>query len=494
LVDFFYKTHIYIDNNKMATNIISSELDFHKKLLSYPKYKLQKKLPEISNSVTLDVAGGQESLFQLGSMEVMNLGKTHLRGDVYVEQSDAATTLSTHINTLGLPLIRSIQFFGDSYNNIVDINNVDVYLNAVLPCETKMGDFVSNDTPIKSATAALVKGCSPGLSPTTVENAVTIRPNGTTINKPQDIQYTVGETKAGALNVGDGYYKFDIPLSQFKNTFFALNKDVAFGTKMNIRIIWNTYIKVAYSATGPTNAYAGAIAYAPETVGPTISNLALWVALEQNASIKQQILAKVREGTFKIITPYVHSNKKNIAGSSHALSYTYRPLHGFMLKKVYTVPMVGTETAANSYNHSLLAGGTTAVAQSVPTFTSYYTLLNGSMRLQDTDITIGSNDAYSIHSDKLKGSSIQDSDMFNYSFAHVDQFGGSKPLWEDQDEYDNNVISGLPLDSDTLYDYYANHTASFTKNYYTFAVTLRKLTINSTGYVMDQAAPTAIMS
>ena len=492
----------------MSEKLVSNQLDYSKKILSYARYKMSKKNPQGNPSVHLSATGGEETVIQVPT-EAINFSRSRLRMRVKLPESNTANRyVFAYTNTL--PMIRSIQFYGDNFYNLVDIQNADVYLNVVRPVDTKIDDYLTFDHVSASATSADIETtnmglCKNGVNEDSITNPLVAagvqvpanfvvvnrhkRPNNSECNpRLTDMEYFIAGAEQDGAGAGNIWYDVDVPLSCFKNTLFSLDKDIYFPQIMNIRIIWNQYTKLAWIGSSLTNPTTNAAAYNPSLAAnfiPTISNISIYFAIEQNPMIKQQLISQVKDSGLNVMIPYVHSLKKPVDGTSQTVSYTFRPSHGFMLKKIYHTLFPNAETLNNAFNHI-----NTNAAQKV---LQYYTLLNGSVRLQDNNIVTAHSDDYSIHHEKIKGSVIQNINMYKFNWLHVDSFGPDKPLCEDEDDYNQGVITGLPLDQETIWDINCLETTNATHNHYTFAVTLRNLNINAVSYSLDNTKPLTLM-
>ena len=203
---------------------------------------------------------------------------------------------------------------------------------------------------------------------------------------------------------------------------------------------------------------------------PTVDNLHLYQAVERNDVLANQVKEQVMKNGLSVLVDYVHAHTQNLGGTTHSLSQRFSRGHGRTLKKVYTIPYIGTYTThSNYYNHHYDQQGDAVL--------SLYTMLNNN-RIQQWNMVTASSDEYMVMKAILKGSVIQTSDQLLAYYFFVDVFDGLR-LHERQP----NVVSGISLDEEQKYDVYV--TAENQRNYYQFAVCQRMLKIGPDEIILD---------
>ena len=256
-------------------------------------------------------------------------------------------------------------------------------------------------------------------------------------------------------------YKFRIELSQIKNTIADLDKDVYFrGEIIYARITWASLSQVGCQA-GTANTLANQAA----TAAIPITNLNMYLAVEKNEVLANQVKQQVMSKGLNILIDYVHAHNQNLTGSSQSLSQRYSRAHGRTLRKIYSIPYVGSHTQlSNYYNHHF--------SQLNETIVNMYTMLNNE-RLQQWNMVSANGDEYMVMKDILKGSVIQTRDQFLAYYFFVDTFDNLR-----LHEREPNVLSGLSLDQEQKYDVLATLDAgAAARNWYCFAVCQRMLMI-----------------
>ena len=110
--------------------------------------------------------------------------------------------------------------------------------------------------------------------------------------------------------------------------------------------------------------------------------------------------------------------------------------------------------------------------------TTFYTLLDN-QRLQEMNLDCSKGDDWMLLQEKLRGSVIQSSNMYNYNWFWVDDFSQSKRLYDKN--YNEEV--GLDLSVERKYDVYLTTTGAL--NNYAYATFLKILSITPAGITVN---------
>lgn len=488
---------------------ISKELDYKKFSKSVPSYKLSKLVPiSGSQSVTVTSAGGQECVFEIPPNAV-NLSKSFLQFSF--TPAAAGADYFTWIYKNCLSLIRQVQLYTRSGLFLCDLNEVGNYTNMVWPAEINIEEFKQYDTfsagsgygcmirpnncltfNVLTSTSITAKGANTATVTTALEgvpslvafddtNAAvngkisrpndSVRPNNTassvSFTEPQYIE--VNPT----VNDGGLTWNVNFPLGLLFNTIFSVNKDILFNEVMMMKVVFNSTSKIAFkskvvasaTAAGPTDPTQNVAAY---TGNVAVTNLGLYVAMERNQEIVNTIREKILTGGFSLMYPAIWCNKASLTGTSQNVTLRFGRSHGLRLIKNYHSVYDSTESSNTAYNHSNLAAAKV---------TSFYTMLNNN-RLQDQNIACANGDDYLMLSDKLRGSLIQNSNIYNFNHLWIDDFSNEPSPSEKIDE--SNIAKGIPLDIEVKYDYLAT-VVNGTYIHYDYSVTQRMLNIGQQG-------------
>ncbi len=443
---------------------IKSELDYKKVDVSYPEYRISKILPQNgSQLVTITGGGGQASVFEIPA-NVFNLAQSKL--SFTMTPASAGAGVANWLPKDTLSMIQAVQLYTRAGVYLCDLQYANTYSNLVTPIETKLEDFL--EYPLGGTTAVesqvsrgLRRSNALGSSSTkTVASPCALRPDATSAR----VNYTEKQyCEPGTLATADPALSFQIPLDQFKQSILACNKDLYVGESLILRITWSAVNRIGFTSTDVTDPSAGAAALANDVA---ISNLALFLAVEQNQAIKSGLMSKVSSG-FSMMIPYIHGYKTNLNGANQNVSLRFNRGHGQRLLKVVHSLYNNTETTNTCYDHDNKADAKVS---------SYYTSLNNN-RNQEFNVDTSAFEDYLLQEKHLKGSVIQDCEMYQYNWFHMDNWSpmGSDPF---------NDKVGLSLDVEQKWDMIAT-TANAQHNHYSFAICQRELSVSPAGIMVQ---------
>ena len=506
-------------------SIIANELNYKMYDYSHSTYQLTQIFQNTGLPyLTLTQSGGSDSVFQIPNC-AFNLSQSYLNFSLNPSVvSGGNTTYWVYVD--GITPIRQLQLYTDNGLYLADIYDLCNYTNMIFRYTTKFEELTSLDVPfvsttgLTSGTAATLNdyGCSEGLFP--LGKAVgTTRPTGwspylgaaATVNTNYTNFYEPAYVvSSGAINEISPYIMFKIPLRKIKHTIFGIDKTMKLNKILYLRIVWNTTNKIAYCTTGAAAAITnpGSIANGTPAAIPGgiyISNLYLYLAKELNTLVDQELTNKINSAEgFKILVPWVSQFKQSIQASGmNNVTMRFTNALGRKLQKIYWTPYNASESLQLAYDHNVFPTensnsvtlnqtyvGTAAAVQKIQYF---YTLLNNTRTSQyNYNVNNGSStngnqyfsEDYDARKNKLKGSCILSKNEYYYNWVWCEDFTDNvaladKPLSADQD----NFSDGLDLTNEIKYDIFINQggTTNVAVNLYVYAVTLKELTVNSTG-------------
>jgi hypothetical protein len=275
--------------------------------------------------------------------------------------------------------------------------------------------------------------------------------------------------------------KYSIPLSVFKNTLLAIDRDQYFGNQsFFLNITWDKYDAVGFASA------AAAKFLTPTTTTATISNLVLHLAIETNP-----IAIQAAKSPKSYPIPYVYMNKYTstlTAGGSASYSARFTRSHGSYLKKIYFT-CFAPEVGLRWYDNAMfdLGDSNTGAGLSVPAKTfpskvaSFYSTLNNA-RLQQFNPDVSKNEDYKLLLPYLKGSTVSRSRAYYQKWAWVENFEYRRLDYEDKEG--SFLEGGFDLTEDAIYAF------NFTTGTYagdliqtSYAVCQRTLTLSADGSV-----------
>lgn len=448
-------------------SVVSQELDYKVRTVSHPTYQLSQVIQQAGGlTSTISVAGGNESIFELPP-KVMNLSKSVL--SFTTTPAASASTNIMHID--GITTIKQIQLYTRTGVFLCDLTDVHKYTNITIRRNTSKSELMTMDN--GSAAAGFFEGlrhasfeavtsenhCRPALTAGTM--------TGVSLSEPS---YVIAGTNAAA----DPVVAHKIKLGRIYDTIFSINKDQYFNDTVYLRIVWGKSPDCMYRATAANDIITGAAAYASDIA---LTNLRLFLAVEQNPVINQEIMSKAHAGTLTYQVPYVYYNKVNVATSTtHNVSVRYNRAHGRKLKKIYWAPYHSNETGRLTYDKNNIA-----VAGAADKVSEYYTMVNNTRLTQFNYNTVVGDD-WMDKRELLLNSSIGTSNEYYYNWVHVEDFSHIQSLkYKDHDE--SNLDDGLILENEVKYDI-ASTTAAVALAHYVYAVCLKDITISNAGITL----------
>lgn len=487
---------------------VSKPLDYQKVTKSHPYYRFNKILPINGLQETkLTVAGGNELQFEI-PVCAFNLAKSYLNFQMTIPDNGNPNYNWVYADVAGP--IRQMQLYTRNSIYLADLYNVNSMTKILTKINTKLDDFLTfDDAEPSDGNGTAVPGTQSILRRN--KYALSSLLNYTGFGSDEDGKNPVGgagivvsaDIKTPTLKVllyplrpdkssysqsfteplyldksalGDGAgqgilnYNFSIPLSQFSESIFSLDKVLYMNEILVLRIVFDSLSKVSFYGTSPQDPTAGAAANATDV---DLKNIQLFLAVEQDPLIIQGLRQQVASGGFSTLIPYIYCYKTALNGSTHTISLRFNRGHGRRLQKVYTSSFTSTETLNNAYNCSNLAVATGLNGNIV---SSFYSMLNN-QRIQEINMNCAKYDDWNFLQQKLQGCVIQNSNIYGFNWFWVDDFTELEKLYHSNPNDD----IGIPLDVEQKYDLYLTMNGTLNRNNYTFAVCQKMLTVSAAG-------------
>jgi hypothetical protein len=484
---------------------VSNQLDYKKETYIHPSYRLNKILPQAgSQSVTINT-GGNDTMFEI-PVKAFNLARSLLCFNIEPAANGAAYYYA--YKDVFTP-IRQMQLYTRSGIYLCDLNELPNFTKVTLKPETRFEEYITYDSFV-NAGAGAYNGAGRYLTPINTIAAANQRPQDSSAvsrsyTEPQYIEVGTNTSQSPA-------YQIVYPLGTLKNTIYALDKDIYANEILILRIIWNQANRIIYNGTNNGNPSTAVTVFAGSM---NITNLTLYLAVETNQEIVNQLRTQVASGGVNILIPYVYTYKTNLGPSaSQTVSLRFNRGHGIRLCKIYHSVFNNNETVstgrdnaagnpftiASAYdndNRAVIAGGVNALTDRSKVRV-FYTMLDNE-RIQEFNLTCANNDDYMMLKDKLKGSVIASSDMFYYNWFWLEDFTGISDKSKEPENKDNLEV-GLDLSVERKWDFYGQqmnntvataanilnstivaNTSNGQYNHYSFAITQKMLTISPSG-------------
>jgi hypothetical protein len=432
--------------------VISKSLDYKIQASSAPKYKMSLLTPQSGGtSVTILPTSTVESLIELPAGKAYNLANSVLNMTFTPGIPGNAGRFNWYPVDF-CPLIHRIQLYSRGGTQLADISFLNKYLNIAQKLNTRNERFLN-----RSANDFLYPS-------NTLTNVVpAIRPVASAASTKAYIEPAYA--LVGADNTATPVQQFQFRLGDIPHSVFSIDKDLYFNEVLVLRIEWASGQAYSWYSTNVAQPATGA---AVSAANHTVSDLSLYLSVETDEQIIQSLREKVNSSGLQVLIPYVYHFKNNLTGNSQNISLRFNSAHGLSLCKIYTAPFNSVETRELCVDHANANGAI---------ISSYYTMIDNS-RLTEFDLTCTNANPrdYMYMKDQLRGTPMEQLDVFRYNWVHVEDFSKDYEINEDP-----NTINGLLLtQQEKKFDLQATSVSAVNPlNWYTFAVTKRRLNISS---------------
>lgn len=447
----------------MTEATVSKELDYKIKGYAHPSYTMTKLLPQSGQqTVPITAGGGADTTFEI-PINASNLFKSELR---FTMTPDAKAAKATWLPIDALTPFRQIQLYTRGGVYLADINAVNTYTNCSWKADTKLQDFLTFDQALRAAGGGTTQFLQRNNSLVTAAAADANTPSAQRFNNTaSNINYTepIYLLSGTAVASATPPVVVRFPLGMLTNTIFSIDKDILFNEIMILRFVWNPTTRIGYRSNAQTDPVTGA---EPWDNNISISDLTLYIATEKNDLIKNSLSEKINsEAGFNILIPYIFSYQNNLTGASQSISLRFNRGHGRRLLKIYHSSYNNADTVNTMYDHSNIADAKVL---------SFYTMMDNK-RSQEFDLDTSNFEDYMLLQDYLKGSVIQNTNIYQFNWVWIEDFTGVM-----KGEDGSNLETGLDLNAEKKWDIYLT-TAGNPLNNFTFAVTQKMLTISKAG-------------
>jgi len=436
--------------------VTAPQIDDKQEALSHPTYRYNQVFPNTYGQA-IQLGAGQVPVQITIPNEVFNWAPSYLSFQITIP-AVAANYIWTWENTWSA--ISHIQHYAQGNQLIVDVDNLQNYMKIVLPKEMSLREFLTLDPQNRFYPNNSLVNVVPALRYSAT--AGTPAPSSVNYTEPAQLQ-------VGGLN-SDVTIQCMLPLKHIRNTAFAIDKNFYYGQNSYLKLFFGPLSKVGYMSASNADPNLGT----PTSITSTavINNLCLFLAVESNTDMRQAIMDKVAGSGLETYIPFVQSYKNSNNSSTQNISITFDIGNGSILQKIIHSVFNNNEALNTAYDCANNASG--PVPQKV---LQYRTLLN-SKPLQD--LVLDASAATGIYTDYmqnkqyLKGSVLQNQNVYQYHWHNTDDFTGFGANYDQNN--DNHLLSGVRMASVPL-TWTFNGSSMTNANYqhYTYAVTTKKL-------------------
>lgn len=418
-----------------------------------PRYRYSKLYQQSGGEAVTINAAPQSSIFEIPA-RVINFSKSEV--SFVATPAAGGNALSNFFNMDCVAPVSQIQLYTRGGLFLADIPNADYYTDIVLKAEVSKGEAVVadvGDVAVQRQVYGAVRGA--------LANNRDLAGVARDISEFEPLYY-----RTAAVNQPLPVLRASIPLSAFKNTILAMNKDFYFPETLLLKVVWNPLS--AWGGIGDVNDPDNNNAIFPGNIA--LTGLYFSMAMEDDINIATSLISTVLTKGMTTNVPFVHSFL-NMPGNAAAQNVTLRMnrAHGKYLKKIYHSIYPPLVAGAPQHSH-------TNVARTL--CTRYYTLVDN-MRRSEYDIVTADDDDWRNVKDCLQGSLITNKDTYRYNWFILDKFDDSVNTTSDL-----VIDSGLSLQIERQWNLIAT-TAAAANRHYTFAITTKDLVITAQGILLQ---------
>jgi hypothetical protein len=332
-----------------------------------PSYRIRKvPLANLQlQSVPLNQNAVTPIQWKLPSGCVFNLARSKIVLQLNIATAPAINTNAYWVYEDCVNFIDSIQM-GDAANStfMCDLSNAGRYTKIARRLGTKLKDYMTNNgsdggnfssllypsNRPNASGAATSSGAAaaPFIAQSNINPAIPVLgANAGGMTNPLEPAYTF----RGAVN-STLSRTYSVELDAFKNTIFSYDKDIYMGnsdTYINVNL--SPFSRIGYVANADGSVATSVIIPSNTTVN--VSNVWLYLAVEQNESICAEIKNKYNRDGLTLYIPFTRTFVFPTQGSTTGnFQVTLSPQMGQFLKQVLYVPFNGSTAAATIYYDS----------------------------------------------------------------------------------------------------------------------------------------------
>lgn len=290
--------------------------------------------------------------WRIPAQSVINLGKSYVSYQ-YTWPGSAAgnnqglTTGYSVVHQNGCDF-RTAYLGNGSGLAIADLQYADAAVNTFRPIKTKLTDFLGNDQLTQFFPCNQL--ASTNILPFSRDGLAAGTQNASTTNYLEQQYLQISAAPNTAIPISRVF-----PLSSFKGTVFEMDKDLVFGGEMYIRLYSNFLQRMGFYTTAPTNPNAN---MTPITTNVDVTNVYLYLAIEENLDIRNSLLTVLAKGSIKMTIPFMYTYRVNASSRSTncSASITMTKNYGRAIKQITLVPYNGQELTQYAYDHSNVNG------------------------------------------------------------------------------------------------------------------------------------------
>ena len=456
----------------------SSELNYTSGVAQHSQPRMSRVLPLNGVSgLPLQTGSTSEVLFELPN-KAYNLAHSSL--DFKVQVPAPAAGKANCLHSVGLTAIDRISLYTREGAYLVDMVNCAEYTRAMNPYETKMSEFLDNDSSVGGNSIASASQSDKGFNNFRCDGRASdvVTPNGSCALRVQtgganyegnDINFTSPQSLAVGAIDDELTVSYSVPLRAVQNSLLSVDRVMYFGQSLLLRVHFNASDRIGFEATGLPA--IGAIAAPTALTGAVaLSDIRVYLSVETNPTVIQGLVNRVQSQGLQVITPYVYSYRFNSgATSSVSISQRLNAGHGQRLLHAVYAPFNNVASGVTAYDMANTGASKVVSFQSMMDNNLLQEFVPRALELED----------YEMSRKMLPGCLVQNAKEFQWNYTHVDSFRkGPSCDWRESD----TTIDGLDLTSERIWNIDVTTAGNALRNFTWFCVQ-RTLNINANGII-----------
>lgn len=444
-------------------------------------------------TVPLSLNSSQQIQFKIPNGIPFNLGQSYITYSYTVPAGGAVNYSAIFQNNQDMFAQIS---FGDNSLAINDIQYADRYTSMILPIKTPHEILLCKDalTTFYATNQTNVQNVTPfSLDNLTVGNLNT---SSQSYSEPQYLTFS------SAVNTALTVTRM-LPLATFVDTVIGMDKNQIFNTEMYLRGLSQVGIKLGFNCLNLSSPNATQTAFTSLTMPPQFNNVVLYLAVEQNNVIIDQLRHALASNSIKYKIPATVGYRYATTSSVTSITLPLGKGLGHKLKRVMTGLFVGSEQGAWSFDHSNVNGtkvtSLNSAMDSRVLYDSYNVCFNPLVNINlnatsgFTNTTYPNSDDYREMRKWLLGSSLPSYLSYQINWVWIDSWGVNPTINAfTQRVPDENISDGFNLE-DSSHTYSINMNTPCigvsggptatqgSMNIYSFALFERNLAVTSNG-------------
>lgn len=465
-------------------SVIPEQVDYQVHKEYAPRYRFTRLSINNQGSDNFTISGSAQQMIEFRIPSgCYNLSKSVLCFSLATGGEGTSNFVWMYVDVASLA--SQVQLGNASGLYVMDLQFAQNYSKIMRRIATEMEDYLDNDNLSLLYKSDLPKEENLRAEPINVQalNPYNLPANSSYFGgvvdlvEPKHLEVAIGQTAGTA----DMTKYFQLPLSAYKNTILAVDKDLYSHEELYLRLNVGANTKMAYYGTSQSNPSTGATALATAV---TIGRMYLFLAVEQNEVLVNSLRAKYMAGGLKLQIPYtVGFRNATASGTSSNINIQVNKAYGKRLKHIVHSVFNTTENINLAYDNSNWNGSKVTYfmtyVNSKPLFDSnIYCYQAGSSSLPSSSV---GNEDYRENKKHLKKTTVSNGADYQCNWFHMDAFDAdSKSAIVPCDNNECGLDMNLPEYQNLTWQFSAT-TASAAYNHYTFFTFLKDILLSPVG-------------